>query len=45
VVEIDPATRAEALREFSVEDGVVRFRLPELGEFGVTAVRVGLRSS
>jgi hypothetical protein len=45
VVEIDPATRAEASREFSVDDGVVRFRVPELGEFGVTAVRLGLRSS
>jgi hypothetical protein len=45
VVEIDPANRIEAPREFSVDAGVARFAVPELEEFGVTALRVGLRHS
>jgi hypothetical protein len=42
VVEVDPATRVEGPREFAVADGVVRFAVPELAEFGVTVIRIGL---
>jgi hypothetical protein len=42
VVEIDPATKEEARREFSVTEGIARFLVPELAEFGVTVIRMGL---